>query len=375
MATTYTDILRLALPTQGELTGTWGTVVNDNITSMTEEAVAGAATIDSWAADSHTLTSADGTTAESRNAILLLTDTTVDLTGAGELIIPTKTKVYVVGNETNQTITVKTAAGSGVAILDGDSMLVYCDGVNVVSGEAALAAASITVVGVTRLATVAETNTGTLATVAVTPDGLEDWTGSAQVTTVGTIGTGTWSGDVIVEAKLENQSGTNTGDETLSSVNALGVTTVGTIDTGTWEGDVVEEAYLPNATLTAEGVVELATQAEVDAGSDTTRAVTPSTLGAYSGISNTSIADLIAQPDWDYSKTDGTGTAEQPQYMYWTNGSLVLRATLTWGSSGGADGNVTIAVWDYDDGGGYAGVGTETIAYDIDANVTTTTWT
>jgi hypothetical protein len=41
MATQYTDKLKLALPTQGELSGTWGTVVNDNITAMVEEAIAG----------------------------------------------------------------------------------------------------------------------------------------------------------------------------------------------------------------------------------------------------------------------------------------------------------------------------------------------
>ena len=35
------------------------------------------------------------------------------------------------------------------------------------------------------------------------------------IVTVGTIGTGTWNGDVIAEAKLQNQSGTNTGDQTI----------------------------------------------------------------------------------------------------------------------------------------------------------------
>ena len=74
MATTYTSILKLALPTQGELTGSWGTVVNNNITSMVEEAVAGKATINSWSTNSHTLTSADGTTAESRSAMLVADD-------------------------------------------------------------------------------------------------------------------------------------------------------------------------------------------------------------------------------------------------------------------------------------------------------------
>ena len=43
MTTQYTTILKLALPVQGELSGTWGDVVNDNITQMVEQAVAGKA--------------------------------------------------------------------------------------------------------------------------------------------------------------------------------------------------------------------------------------------------------------------------------------------------------------------------------------------
>ena len=41
--------------------------------------------------------------------------------------------------------------------------------------------------------------------------------GGSGIVTVGTIGTGTWNGDVIAEAKLENQSGTNTGDNTANT--------------------------------------------------------------------------------------------------------------------------------------------------------------
>jgi hypothetical protein len=42
----------------------------------------------------------------------------------------------------------------------------------------------------------------------------------------------------------------------------------------------------PSATTTSEGLVEKATQAEVDAGTDTDRYVTPETLAAYSGLSS-----------------------------------------------------------------------------------------
>ena len=45
MPTQYTPTLKLALPVTGELSGSWGDVVNDNITSMIEQAVAGLATI------------------------------------------------------------------------------------------------------------------------------------------------------------------------------------------------------------------------------------------------------------------------------------------------------------------------------------------
>lgn len=79
---------------------------------------------------------------------------------------------------------------------------------------------------------------------------------------------------------------------------------------------------------------------------------------------------------WNYSKTDGTGSAEQPQYIIYKNGTNWIRATLTWGSSGGSDGNVTVALWEYssNSGTGYDTIGTETIAYDTASNVTSTTW-
>jgi hypothetical protein len=86
MVTAYSPILKLALPVQGELSGTWGDVVNDNITSMVEQAIAGRAVIDTWTTDSHTLTTANGTTSESRCAMLELTDTGTALTGAGTVI-------------------------------------------------------------------------------------------------------------------------------------------------------------------------------------------------------------------------------------------------------------------------------------------------
>ena len=132
MATTYTTSLKLALPTQGELTGTWGDTLNNQVTSMVEEAVAGLKTIDTWSTNSATLSTADGSTSESRAAILNLTDTTSDLSGAATLICPAVSKVYIIKNGTGETVTVKTASGSGIAISNGNTSMVFCDGTNVV---------------------------------------------------------------------------------------------------------------------------------------------------------------------------------------------------------------------------------------------------
>ena len=58
--------------------------------------------------------------------------------------------------------------------------------------------------GVVELATDQEANTGTDATRAVTPDNLGAWTGNTAITSVGTIGTGVWSGTALVAGKVPN---------------------------------------------------------------------------------------------------------------------------------------------------------------------------
>jgi len=134
MTTQYTPILKLALPVQGELSGTWGDVVNDNITSMIEQAIAGRVVVNTWTTNSHVLTSANGLSAESRAAMLSLTDSTTALNGAGSVICPALSKTYIVKNSTAQIITVKTSSGTGIAVPVGKTMLVFCDGTNVLEG-------------------------------------------------------------------------------------------------------------------------------------------------------------------------------------------------------------------------------------------------
>lgn len=133
MATTYTTQLQLALPTAGELDGTWGSVVNDNITKMIEEAIAGIATVSTWAGASHTLTTANGTTAEARCMILLLSGAPG---AAGTVITPAVGKVYMVTNSVTggYAVTVKVSGQTGVSVPNGATMWLYCNGTDIVSG-------------------------------------------------------------------------------------------------------------------------------------------------------------------------------------------------------------------------------------------------
>jgi hypothetical protein len=306
MATTYTNILRLAKPTQGELDGTWGNVVNDNITEMVEEAVAGLATIDTWTTNSHTLTTSNGTTDESRCAILVLTDTTVDLSGSGTLIVPDATKLYVVYNNTGQTITVKTSAGTGVAVVDGNRQFVYCDATNVEVAITESVTATETAEGIVELATQDEVNAGTDTARVVTPATLSSYSGLfvGNLAGLGDVTITSVTNDEVLQytgAAWENQTLAEAGIAPVATPTFTGTVTIptadingGNIDATTIgaataaAGDfttVTASTYsgLPVASDSVQGIVELATQAEADAGFDTGRAITPDTLNGYGG--------------------------------------------------------------------------------------------
>ena len=85
------------------------------------------------------------------------------------------------------------------------------------------------------------------------------------------------------------------------------------------------------------------------------------------------IAALGAAPGWNYSWSGGS--AEKPSVMLWSKGTERLRATCTWGTTGGATDNLTVTVFAYSaDGTTYDTIGTQTVAFDASGNVTSTTW-
>lgn len=69
---------------------------------------------------------------EWRYLVINITDTSVNLTTARNIIVPINTKLYLFANDTAQSLTLKTSGGSGVAVAAGDKAVLYCDGTNVV---------------------------------------------------------------------------------------------------------------------------------------------------------------------------------------------------------------------------------------------------
>lgn len=71
-------------------------------------------------------------------------------------------------------------------------------------------------------------------------------------------------------------------------------------------------------------------------------------------------------PGW--SATPSGGTNEQPAQWLYSKGTERLRASITWGTTGGADGNPTQVVWEYssDSGSTWDTVSTQSIVWNSD---------
>jgi hypothetical protein len=129
MATTnFTTSLKLALPTTGDLTGTWGQTVNDSITTLLDTAVAGNITKDmATLGTDWTLTSNNGATDEARYAILIPYGTT----GATRSIYaPKVSKSYIVVNKTSASVIIRggpTSPTTGVTVATGATVVVAWD--------------------------------------------------------------------------------------------------------------------------------------------------------------------------------------------------------------------------------------------------------
>jgi len=156
MATSYSTNLALALPATGELSGTLGTTVNDNITNMLDQALGYQAFTATGGSD--TLTIPDGTSGVARSIYIQLNGT-----GGGTVNVPTaKTKMYFVFNNTASAITFKVTGQTGVSIPAAAKIALVSNGTDIITAENYLAALTLgAALPVTSGGTGVTTSTGT----------------------------------------------------------------------------------------------------------------------------------------------------------------------------------------------------------------------
>ena len=186
MTTGATGQLGLALPVQGELSGSWGNTVNNGITEYTNIAIAatltltgdGAVTLANTTGDASatnitsTLTGAGTVTAQF--AIVRVTGT---LTTAKVVTAPSYSKTYVVDNAaTGGIVTFKASGQTGVSVAVGEKCTVFYNGTDYVkvatsTGTVSSVSGTGTVNGITLTGTVTSSGSltlgGTLANVSL----------------------------------------------------------------------------------------------------------------------------------------------------------------------------------------------------------------
>jgi phage-related tail fiber protein len=155
--TNFSPLLGLALPTTGDLSGTWGTTVNDSITSLIDSSVAGTTTLSANA--DVTLSTTNGVANQARSSIILWTASNGATTR--NVTAPAQSKAYVVINAGTGSVVIRgSGPTTGVTVISGEKCLVAWNGSDFVK-VASSVATSLT--GILPIA-----NGGTNASTAVT---------------------------------------------------------------------------------------------------------------------------------------------------------------------------------------------------------------
>jgi hypothetical protein len=244
MPSSYTPLLGFVQPSPGELTNTWGGVVNTQLTDLVEDAIASASTQSVTSGDWTLTTDGGGAANQARSAILIATGTPGT---TRNIYAPKQDKVYVVINNSDSSVVLKggpTSPTTGVTVVAaGISLIAW----NSNSGDFVAAAAGVTsltagsgvsVSASTGAVTVA--NTGVTSAVAGTGIGVSGATGAVTFTNSGVTsivaGTGITvsgaTGAVTVNASAVSgvaaQTFTSSGTFTIpTSVTAIKMTIVG----------------------------------------------------------------------------------------------------------------------------------------------------
>lgn len=128
MASTASTSLRMELMAQGENDGTWG---NKLVTSMSilDDAIAGTHAI-ATTGGTTTIADVNYTIDDAKHYVLGVTGA---LVSDATIVIPNRTRVFMVANGTTNafSVFVKTASGTAIEIPQGSAAQIYCNGGNV----------------------------------------------------------------------------------------------------------------------------------------------------------------------------------------------------------------------------------------------------
>jgi len=141
----FSDSLKVLLPDQGSLTGTWGTALNNQVFALLDSAIAGRVVIggsDEWAAGTsitYTLSVTEGAANQYRAAIIHLQTNNSKPAGAVNIVVPNVSKAYIINNSLGLAANIAQISTSGAS--DANSVFVpagavaevYCDGAGKIS--------------------------------------------------------------------------------------------------------------------------------------------------------------------------------------------------------------------------------------------------
>lgn len=294
----YTALLKLTQPDLGA-TG-WGTTVNSGVTALVEQAVAGAISVDITTGTSTLSAIASGASSDARNQFIILT-ASPSRTSPSTLTVPaapgaTSSKLYFIKNSSGDAVTVETSGGTSVSVPNGKSMMLKVTTAGV--EEAMTHAASLTL-DTALAATSGGTGQSSYAVgdllYADTTTSLAKLAAVAEGSVLRSKGTGTapaWE-QVDLTTDVTDVLPPANGGTGLSDPGASG-NVLRSDGAGAWTSSA-----LSSATDTTEGLVELATTAEVQTGTDTTRAITPAGLrGGALVLDTLQTVSAVAQVDF-----------------------------------------------------------------------------
>jgi hypothetical protein len=341
MASTYSS-LKIELIGTGEQAGAWGATTNTNLGTAIEQAITGSVSV-AFASADVTLTLTDTNVAQNARALRL--DLVGTSGGARNLFVPAIAKQYIVNNGLADTVTIKNATGTGIAIPSGRTMVVFNNATNVV--DVTTYATSLTLGAALPVSSggtgqtsytdgqllIGNTTGNTLAKSTLTAgSGISITNGSGSITIAATGGGGTVT-SVTASAPLASSGGTTPN---LSLTGTVGVGNGGTGQTSYTDGQLLigntTGNTLAKSTLTAStGISVTNGSGAITLTANYTEAVvalaTSGSIALSTASGTVQTCALSGNPTFTDSLSSG-----QSLVLMLTNGSsyTVVFPTITW---------------------------------------------